>query len=176
MAPLRISAISFLNTAPLMWDFEHGEQARELSRHFELSYTLPSHCAEQLQAGTADIGIIPVAAYTAIPDRDVVPDVRLAATDHVRWMLWPDRGRRSTSRASFSSRATTASSTFRKLFRRGRPGWTCRKNWSATTWLRTWITRSTRRTWKACACSSATPTNVKSCRQRQPFSFSSSRG
>src|SRR5215467_13982917 len=24
MAPLRISAISFLNTAPLMWDFEQG--------------------------------------------------------------------------------------------------------------------------------------------------------
>lgn len=70
-----------------MWDFEQGETARELSRHFELSYTIPSHCAEQLQAGTADIGIIPVAAYTAIPDLVVVPDVAIAAKNAVRSIL-----------------------------------------------------------------------------------------
>jgi chorismate dehydratase len=70
-----------------MWEFEHGEQARELSRHFELSYTVPSHCAEQLRAGTADIGIIPVAAYTTIPDLVVVPDVAIAAKNSVRSIL-----------------------------------------------------------------------------------------
>src|SRR5262249_31921409 len=79
LAPLRISTISFLNTAPLMWNFEQGERAVELSRHFSLSYTVPSQCAEQLRAGTADIGIIPVAAYTSIPDLVVVPDVAIAA-------------------------------------------------------------------------------------------------
>ena len=41
MRPLRISAISYLNTAPLMWDFEHGKATRE----FDISYTLPSACA-----------------------------------------------------------------------------------------------------------------------------------
>ncbi|HEY6307724.1 MAG TPA: menaquinone biosynthesis protein [Candidatus Angelobacter sp.] len=87
MAPLRISAISFLNTAPLMWDFEHGETAGELQRHFSLSYTVPSHCAAQLQAGTADIGIIPVAAYTTIPNLLVVPDVGIAAKNVVRSIL-----------------------------------------------------------------------------------------
>ena len=55
MRPLRISAISYLNTAPLMWDFEHGEARSE----FEIYYTLPSACARALEAGTADIGIIP---------------------------------------------------------------------------------------------------------------------
>lgn len=87
MPPLRISAISFLNTAPLMWDFEHGEAARRLSEHSEIGYTVPSHCAEQLQAGTADIGIIPVAAYTMIPDLVVVPDVAIAAKNAVRSIL-----------------------------------------------------------------------------------------
>jgi chorismate dehydratase len=87
MAPLRISAISFLNTAPLMWSFEHGERAAELSRNFSLSYTVPSQCAEQLRAGTADIGIIPVAAYTSIPDLVVVPDVAIAARNAVRSIL-----------------------------------------------------------------------------------------
>ena len=41
MRRLRISAISYLNTAPLMWDFEHGEAGRD----FDISYTLPSACA-----------------------------------------------------------------------------------------------------------------------------------
>ena len=70
-----------------MWDFEHGERARALSRHFDLSYTLPSLCAEELKAGTADIGIIPVAAYTTIPDLVVIPGVSIAAKNAVRSIL-----------------------------------------------------------------------------------------
>jgi len=84
---LRISAISFLNTAPLMWDFENGDAADRLRQHFEISYTIPSHCAEQLKEGSADIGIIPVAAYTMIPDLVIVPDVAIAAKNKVRSIL-----------------------------------------------------------------------------------------
>jgi chorismate dehydratase len=87
MPRLRISAISFLNTAPLMWDFENGEPAESLREHFEISYTIPSHCARQLGEGAADIGIIPVAAYTTIPDLVIVPDVAIAAKDKVRSIL-----------------------------------------------------------------------------------------
>jgi chorismate dehydratase len=87
MPPLRISAISFLNTAPLMWDFENGETAAQLRQHFEISYTVPSHCAEQLKDGSADIGIIPVAAYTVIPNLVIVPDVAIAAKNKVRSIL-----------------------------------------------------------------------------------------
>jgi len=87
MPPLRISAISFLNTAPLMWDFENGDSAARLRQNFEISYTIPSHCAEQLKQGSADIGIIPVAAYTEIPDLVIVPDVAIAAKNKVRSIL-----------------------------------------------------------------------------------------
>ncbi|HLW54106.1 MAG TPA: menaquinone biosynthesis protein [Candidatus Angelobacter sp.] len=87
MPPLRISAISFLNTAPLMWDFEHGDTASDLARHFDLGYTVPSRCAEQLKEGAADIGIIPVAAYASIPDLTIVPDVAIAAKNAVRSIL-----------------------------------------------------------------------------------------
>lgn len=87
MARLRISAISFLNTAPLMWDFENGESARRLAESFSIEYTIPSSCAQQLQEGSADIGIIPVAAYTSIPDLLVVPDVAIAAKNAVRSIL-----------------------------------------------------------------------------------------
>jgi len=87
MPSFRISAISFLNTAPLMWDFENGEAAARLREHFDISYTIPSRCAEQLKEGSADIGIIPVAAYTTIPDLVIVPDVAIAAKNKVRSIL-----------------------------------------------------------------------------------------
>ncbi len=97
---LKISAISYLNTAPLMWDFEHGEAGA--GSNFDISYTLPSACAESLRAGTADIGIIPAAAYTTISDLVIVPDIAIAARQAVRSILlvskspigeWNDRVR-----------------------------------------------------------------------------------
>lgn len=83
MAPLRVSAISYLNTAPLMWDFDHGTAKSE----FDISYTIPSACAAALQVGSADIGIIPAAAYASIPDLVILPDVTIAARQAVRSIL-----------------------------------------------------------------------------------------
>ncbi len=82
-ARLRVSAISFLNTAPLMWDFDFGE----LRRDYRVDYTLPNVCAELLKTGMADIGIIPVASYTTIPDLLVIPDIAIAARGAVRSIL-----------------------------------------------------------------------------------------
>jgi chorismate dehydratase len=70
-----------------MWDFENGETADRLRQTFEIGYTIPSRCAEQLKEGSADIGIIPVAAYTVIPDLVIVPDVAIAAKNKVRSIL-----------------------------------------------------------------------------------------
>ena len=92
MRRLRISAISYLNTAPLMWDFEHGEptlwqKTPRMGTQFEISYTLPSACARSLADGTADIGIIPAAAYTEIPGLQVLPEVAIASRRAVRSIL-----------------------------------------------------------------------------------------
>jgi chorismate dehydratase len=70
-----------------MWDFENGDSAGRLAEHFDISYTIPSLCAEQLKEGSADIGIIPVAAYTMIPDLVIIPDVAIAAKNQVRSIL-----------------------------------------------------------------------------------------
>jgi len=83
MRRLRISAISYLNTAPLMWDLEHGAVGSE----FEISYTIPSACARALEEGTADIGIIPAAAYPQIVDLMILPDVAIASRRAVRSIL-----------------------------------------------------------------------------------------
>jgi chorismate dehydratase len=85
MSRLKISAISYLNTAPLLWDFEHGQAGAGVG--FDISYTIPSACAEALRAGTADIGIIPAAAYTTVPDLVIIPDVAIAARRAVRSIL-----------------------------------------------------------------------------------------
>lgn len=87
MRRLRISAISYLNTAPLMWDFEHGETGRQ----FDVSYTLPSACAHALADGTADIGIIPAAAYAQLPGLQVLPEVAIASRRAVRSILLVSR-------------------------------------------------------------------------------------
>ena len=66
-----------------MWDFEHGDAGR----HFDISYTLPSSCARALTEGTADIGIIPAAAYAQIPGLLVLPEVAIASRRAVRSIL-----------------------------------------------------------------------------------------
>jgi chorismate dehydratase len=83
MKPLRISAISYLNTAPLMWDFEHGDAGSA----FDISYTVPSQCAAALAADAADIGIIPAAAYATIPGLVILPGLAIASRNPVRSIL-----------------------------------------------------------------------------------------
>ena len=80
---MRISAISYLNTAPLMWDFEHGRAGDS----FDIHYTLPSDCAAELAASTADIGIVPSAAYSTVPDLSILPGVAIASKQAVRSIL-----------------------------------------------------------------------------------------
>src|SRR6266403_4239796 len=53
----------------------------------DISYTIPSACAEALRAGTADIGIIPAAAYATVPDLVIIPDVAIASRRAVRSIL-----------------------------------------------------------------------------------------
>jgi len=66
-----------------MWNFEHGDAGRD----FDISYTLPSACAQALAEGTADIGIIPAAAYAEIPGLQVLPEVAIASRRAVRSIL-----------------------------------------------------------------------------------------
>lgn len=79
-----------------MWDFETHPFAKhakgwstnpDAGQHFEISYTLPSSCARALAEGTADIGIIPAAAYTQIPGLQILPDVAIASRRAVRSIL-----------------------------------------------------------------------------------------
>src|SRR5258707_272130 len=48
-----------------MWDFEHPPLAAGLAQRYQLHYTVPSRCADELLGGRADLGLIPIAALTS---------------------------------------------------------------------------------------------------------------
>jgi chorismate dehydratase len=110
---LRIAAIGFLNPAPLMWDFEHPPLAESLTRRYDIQYMMPSECAAQLAAGTADIGLIPIAALTAISGLRVLPGCTIASKNRVRSLLLVRRANKAlaelrTVAADTASRTTLA--------------------------------------------------------------------
>jgi chorismate dehydratase len=80
---LRISIVQYLNTAPLVWGFTHGP----LAGKYELSFTVPSRCAEALRAGEADIAIIPAIEYQRIDGLVLLPNLAIAAKKQVRSLL-----------------------------------------------------------------------------------------
>ena len=53
-------AVSYLNTVPLVWGMLHGTGPTDGRDVFDLTFALPSLCADQLASGEADIGIVPV--------------------------------------------------------------------------------------------------------------------
>lgn len=61
----RVCVVNYLNTVPLVWGMLQGGQ----QGCFDLSFCLPSECADRLQDGRADIGIVPA---IELPRQDLV--------------------------------------------------------------------------------------------------------
>jgi predicted solute-binding protein len=80
---LRISIVQYLNTAPLVWGFTNGP----LRGKYDLSFTVPSQCAEQLRTGSVDVAIIPAIEYQRIDNLVILPDMAIASKKHVRSLL-----------------------------------------------------------------------------------------
>jgi chorismate dehydratase len=83
MTKLRISIVEFLNTAPLVWGFTDGP----LRGRYDLSFTVPSLCAEALRSGQADVAIIPAIEYQRMDGVVVLPEMAVAAKGEVRSIL-----------------------------------------------------------------------------------------
>jgi chorismate dehydratase len=80
---LRISIVEFLNTAPLVWGFTDGP----LAGRYELSFTVPSLCADALRNGDADVAIIPAIEYQRMEEVVALPQMSVAAKGEVRSIL-----------------------------------------------------------------------------------------
>jgi chorismate dehydratase len=80
---LRISVVQYLNTAPLVYGFTHGP----LKDKYDLSFTIPSQCGDDLREGRADVAIIPAIEFQRIDNLVVLPDLAIAAKRRVRSLL-----------------------------------------------------------------------------------------
>lgn len=76
---MRVSAVSYLNTCPLVWGLLHGPQAGGIALQFEL----PSQCAESIRQGAVELGLVPV-VETFRQKLDVVSDVCISSDGPVR--------------------------------------------------------------------------------------------
>jgi chorismate dehydratase len=66
-----------------VWGFSHGP----LKGRYDLSYTVPSLCAEALRNGDADVAIIPAVEYQRMDGMVMLPDMAVAAKRDVRSIL-----------------------------------------------------------------------------------------
>lgn len=79
---LRVSAVSYLNTWPLVWGFLHGPERGM----FEFRFDLPARCAEALGSGEADIGLVPCAELDRLA-LQFLPHLGIACEGAVRSIL-----------------------------------------------------------------------------------------
>lgn len=79
----RVCAVSYLNTLPLVWGFLHGQQKDQV----ELSFRLPSECADLLKAGQTDVGIAPSVALARLSDLVVIPGCSISSRGKVGSIL-----------------------------------------------------------------------------------------
>lgn len=80
MNKVRISAVSYTNTKPFAFGFEH---AGDFLNKIDLVYDIPSVCASKLIDDQADLGLVPVAALLQIPDYHIVSDYCIGAVGPV---------------------------------------------------------------------------------------------
>jgi chorismate dehydratase len=70
-----------------MWDFEHPPEMEKLAERYAIHSAMPSQCAAELADGTADIGLIPIAAYATTPGLVVVRGCTIASLNRVRSII-----------------------------------------------------------------------------------------
>jgi chorismate dehydratase len=80
---LRISIVEYLNTVPLVRGFTHGP----LRGKYQLSFTVPSQCAEALRSGDVDLAIIPAIELQRIEGLLIIPNLSISSKTSVRSLL-----------------------------------------------------------------------------------------
>lgn len=76
MTPLRLGAVSYLNTKPLVYGLEaYPDQ-------FQVRFDVPAKCASLLHEGRVDLGLIPAIEYLG-GEYWIVPDVAIASDGEI---------------------------------------------------------------------------------------------
>jgi chorismate dehydratase len=83
---MRIGAVSYLNTKPLVYGLQDLVQpaGKSTAPRHELVFDLPSRLADQLAAGELDVALIPSVEFFQNPDYTIVSDACIACRGPVR--------------------------------------------------------------------------------------------
>jgi chorismate dehydratase len=85
----RIAASFYLNSAPLIWSFMHGEAGRTARL---VTDAAPARCADMLARGEVEAALVPVIEYQRIPEILIVPEVCVGSRERVRSVVLVTRG------------------------------------------------------------------------------------
>lgn len=80
MKKIKVGAVSYLNTKPLLYGIEHSG---ELMQRIELITDYPSKIAKQLLDDAIDVGLVPVAIIPQLREHYIVSDYCIGAEDNV---------------------------------------------------------------------------------------------
>lgn len=76
---IKVAAVSYLNTKPLLYGIAHSEIANEI----DMVVDYPAQLARRLQEGSIDMALLPVAAIPTIPGARIVSDHGIATDGNV---------------------------------------------------------------------------------------------
>ncbi len=76
---IRVAAVSYLNTKPLIYGFEHGMMKDEV----ELITDFPASIANMLIHGKVDIALVPIATIPLLPDHFIISNCCIATNGEV---------------------------------------------------------------------------------------------
>jgi chorismate dehydratase len=82
-----VAASSYLNSAPLIWSFNHGSCRNEV----ELVDAVPARCADLLADESVDFALVPVIEYQRIGKAKLVADVCVGSRERVRSVVLTSR-------------------------------------------------------------------------------------
>jgi len=85
-SPYRVGAVSYFNTLPLVWGILHGPERERV----QLSFSLPSVCADEVERGEIQLGLVPVAEI-ARQGLEIVPGTGISCRGAVRSILLVSR-------------------------------------------------------------------------------------
>lgn len=76
---IKVSAVSYLNTKPLLYGIERHKVINDI----ELVLEYPARIAQHLRDGTVDVGLVPVAAIPSIPGARIISEYGIGADGKV---------------------------------------------------------------------------------------------
>ncbi len=80
MKKLKVTAVSYLNTKPLLYGILQSPIAAEI----DLQLDIPSDCARRLSTGEADLGLVPVAVIPELESPHIISDYCIGTVGAVK--------------------------------------------------------------------------------------------